>query len=138
MIVLDTNVLPECMREAPDERAIAWLDRQPARSLWTSAVTVFEVAHGLQRLRASKRRRRLEEQFRALLEEDLEGRVLPFDQEAGLRSAELAVRSQADGVSVDFRGLQIAGIARVNGAIVATRNVKHFAGSCEVVDPWGG
>lgn len=42
MIVLDTNVLSALMQEQPEAVVIAWLDRQPAESIWTSSITVFE------------------------------------------------------------------------------------------------
>jgi toxin FitB len=60
VILLDTDVLPALMREA-DERAIQrWLDAQPSESVWTSAVTVFEIRFGLELLSPSRRLERLE------------------------------------------------------------------------------
>ncbi len=50
MIVLDTNVISALMQRDPDAMVILWLDRQPAESVWTTAVTVFEVCFGIGRL----------------------------------------------------------------------------------------
>jgi len=47
MILLDTNVLSELMRPKPDERVLRWIDRQPATSLWISAITRAEIGLGL-------------------------------------------------------------------------------------------
>ncbi len=56
MIVLDTNVLSALMRLSPEEKVIAWLDRQPRTSIWITSVTVLEVRFGLQIMAAGKRR----------------------------------------------------------------------------------
>ena len=47
MIVLDTNVLSALMQLQPDAQVVAWLDGQPAESIWLSTVTVFEARYGL-------------------------------------------------------------------------------------------
>ena len=59
MILLDTNVLSAVMQRDPPEAVVAWLDDQPASSIWTTAVTVFEIEYGLRRLPEGRRRRRI-------------------------------------------------------------------------------
>ncbi len=111
MILLDTNVVSALMQRAPDAAVVSWLDDQPAESVWTTAITVFEVRTGLGLLEAGKRRRELEQAFDQLLEEELEGRVQAFDQRAAVAA----------------------------GAIAAsrTRNIRHFEGlEVSVVNPW--
>mgnify|MGYP001813372720 CR=1 FL=1 len=136
MIVLDTNVLSAVMQREPPSEVVAWLDRQPANSIWTSAVTVFEVEYGLRRLPEGKRRHRLQEAFRAVLAEELGGRILPFDAQAALAAGSISAKLEASGQTVEIRDVQIAGIAKARQATVATRNVKHFEHSCPVVNPW--
>jgi predicted nucleic acid-binding protein len=63
MIVLDTNVVSALMLRQPDRQVVGWLDRQAAESVWTTAITVFEVRFGLALLPAGRRRRSLEEAF---------------------------------------------------------------------------
>jgi predicted nucleic acid-binding protein len=46
MIVLDTNVLTALMRREADKSVVTWLDLQPSESVWTTAVTVFEIRFG--------------------------------------------------------------------------------------------
>ena len=50
MILLDTNVVSELMRPAPDPRVVAWLAGQEPASLALSVVTVAEILYGLERL----------------------------------------------------------------------------------------
>lgn len=136
MIILDTNVISTVMQLEPTVNVINWLDTQPENSIWTSAITVFEIEFGLRRLPDGKRRQYLETAFTKMIEEDLEGRVLPFDAQAALEAAAISVALQANGKTVEIRDVQIAGIAQAYNAVVATRNVKDFESTCRVVNPW--
>ena len=126
MIVLDTNVISAVMRREPDPVVVAWLDRRPPESIWTTAVTVFEVHFGLELLAPGRRRRQLEEAFARALEEDLEGRVLPFERTAAREAALIAARRRRAGRPVEVRDVQIAGIVVARRATLATRNTRHF------------
>jgi len=124
------------MQRSPPADVIDWLDRQPANALWTTAVTVFEIEYGLQRLARGRRRSGLERAFRAVMTEDLAGRILAFDAEAALAAGALSAALEAAGRPVEIRDVQIAGIVRARRAVLATRNPKHFEQACPVVDPW--
>jgi toxin FitB len=138
VIVLDTNVLSALMRRNIDPIVVAWLDDQPAESVWTTAVTVFEIAFGLEILADGRRRRQLEDAFARLLEDDLEGRVLPFEQSAAQEAASIAARRQA-GRPIEIRDAQIAGIVAARRGTLATRNTRHFDDlGIALVDPWAG
>ena len=137
MIILDTNVLSAVMSATPDPKVVAWLDRQPAESIWITTITVFEARPGLALLPTSKRRRALELSFALLLHDDLENRVLDFDSEAAVAAAMLAAKRQKAGRPVDVRDTEIAGIAIARRATLATRNVRHFEDiDIPVVNPW--
>jgi predicted nucleic acid-binding protein len=137
VIILDTNVLSALMRTAPETSVVAWLDRQPAESVWITSITVFEARLGLALLARGRRRRALETAFTRLLEDDLENRVLDFDVAAASSAASLAAERRKAGRPADMRDTQIAGIALARRATLATRNVRHFADlKVPVVDPW--
>ena len=137
MIILDTNVLSALMRQVPEAPVVAWLDRQPAESVWITSITLFEARLGLALLPKGRRQLALEAAFARLLEEDLENRVLDFDSAAASEAAILAAQRQKAGRSVDMRDTQIAGIAMARRATLATRNVRHFQDlSVPLVDPW--
>ena len=137
MIILDTNVLSALMRTAPAARVVAWLDRQPAESVWITSITLFEARLGLALLPTGRRRQTLEAAFAQLLKEDLENRVLDFDSAAATEAASLAAERQKAGRPVDMRDTQIAGIALARRATLATRNVRHFRDlKVPIVDPW--
>lgn len=137
MIILDTNVLAALMRTVPEVSVVAWLDRQPAESVWITSITLFEARFGLALLPAGRRRQALEAAFARMLKDDLENRVLDFDSAAAIEAASLAATRQKNERSVDMRDTQIAGIALARRATLATRNVRHFGDlNISVVDPW--
>ena len=137
MIILDTNVLSALMRTVPEALVVAWLDRQPAESVWITSITLFEARLGIALLPTGRRRQKLEAAFARLLKEDLENRVLDFDSAAAAEAASLAAERQKAGRPVDMRDTQIAGIALARRATLATRNVRHFGGlKITIVDPW--
>jgi predicted nucleic acid-binding protein len=55
MIILDTNILSAVMQEKEDPKIVAWLDRQAWESIWTTAITVFEIRLGLSTLTKGRR-----------------------------------------------------------------------------------
>ena len=137
MIILDTNVLSALMQQTPDPQVVAWLDDQPAESIWLSSITLFEARYGLALLASGQRKNILKERFEELLQKDLQNRVLLFDANAATQAAELAAQRKARGRPVDMRDTFLAGIALARRATLATRNMRHFDDlSVPVVNPW--
>jgi len=137
MIILDTSVLSALMQQTPDPQVVAWLDDQPAESIWLSSITLFEARYGLALLASGQRKNILKERFEELLQKDLQNRVLLFDANAATQAAELAAQRKARGRPVDMRDTFIAGIALARRATLATRNMRHFDDlSVPVVNPW--
>jgi predicted nucleic acid-binding protein len=137
VILLDTNVLSVLMKPESDADVEAWLNMQPAESMWTTSITVFEVRVGIEILESGRRRRSLEDSFGRVLHEDLEGRIVSFDEPAAQAAGRIGAERRRIGRSVEVRDLQIAGIAIARKAKLATRNIRHFEGlGVELVDPW--
>jgi predicted nucleic acid-binding protein len=137
VILLDTNVLSALMQREPDQTVVAWLDEQPSESVWTTAITVFEVRMGLELLTKGRRRSQLEQEFDRLLIEDLDGRVQLFDRAAADAAGTIAASRQRAGRTAEIRDVQIAGVASSRKATLATRNVRHFEGlGIGLVNPW--
>ena len=137
MILVDTNVISEPLRQVPDDRAVAWIDAQAVETLYLSVITVAELRFGVAVLPAGKRRDRLHSR----LEEDVlpvfAGRVLPFDLKASEAFAILMAKAQARGKSIGKADGYIAAIAACHGFPVATRDTAPFeAAGVRVVNPW--
>ena len=137
MILLDTNVLSAMMRVADEPAVERWFDAQPTESVWTTAITVFEIHFGLKILAPSRRRKQLEMAFVRAIDDVLGGRVVSFDTTAAEAAAAIAADRQQIGRPIEIRDLQIAGIAKARKATLATRNTRHFEGlGITLVDPW--
>jgi len=137
MTVLDTNAISALIGSSPELVVVDWLDRQVLKEVWTTAVTVFEIRSGLERLPEGRRRRQLEDEFDRIMADDLAGRVLPFDRDAADEAGRLLAARRRQGFTDEFRDIQIAGIVLARRATLATRNVRHFRGlGVMIVNPW--
>jgi len=137
VIVLDTNVLSELMRPVPSTQVVRWVTRQPATELFTTAITEAEIFYGIELLAKGKRRTGLQAAAEAMFTDDFAGRVISFDSHAARAFATIAARRRALGKPISHSDAQIAAIAQLYGAALATRDVADFEG-CEirVIDPW--
>ena len=137
MIVLDTNVVSELMRDSPQQAVLAWFRAQPASSLFVTTVTEAEVLTGIAILPEGRRRRGLSEAAARVFAVLFTGRVLVFDSDAANIYAEIFAQRYAAGRPISQADCQIAAIARSHGAAVATRNVTDFEGiDVELINPW--
>jgi hypothetical protein len=136
MIVLDTNVLSALMHQVPDSNVVAWLDRQPRASIWTTSVTVLEIRFGLQTMPGGKRRSALIQAFQELLSK-IGNRVVPFDIAAAQHAGDLMASRLKSGRPGDLRDTMIAGIVIAQHATLATRNTTHFEDiPAPLINPW--
>jgi predicted nucleic acid-binding protein len=136
MIILDSNVLSELMRPKPEARVIAWLDRQPKTSIWTSSVTILEIRYGLRTMPLGRRRALYTKGFEDLLI-GLDHRIAVFDSEAAEHASTLMASRKIQGRPRELRDTMIAGIVLARNATLATRNLSHFDDvSAALVDPW--
>src|SRR5271163_2885557 len=103
MTVLDTGVLCGLMRREADGAVLKWLDRQPAESIWTTAISVFEVRCDLDLLPPGRRKRRLQEAFGLVLYKHSEQRIRPYDADSGKGAETSAAQRRTARKEVDFR-----------------------------------
>jgi len=131
--LLDTNIISETSRPKPDPNVIRWIGQLPSITL--PAVGIYEIAAGIHRLPAGKRREFLEDWFAGLLASDCD--VLPFDCDAALACAVLEAQARQRRRTIEQRDLLILAIAKSRELVVATRNVSHFCGfGVPVYDPF--
>ena len=134
--LLDTNIISNVTKPAPSEALVAWMADQIDQDLYISALTVAEIRRGVLEMPKGKRRNELEAWFagpegpQALFA----GRVLPFDENAGLAWAQLMADGKARGRPRSALDTIIAAIAEANDCVVVTDNEKDFEG-VEVINP---
>ena len=137
MIVLDTNVLSELMKPEPSARVASWAARQSIRSLYVTSVTQAEILYGILVLPPGRKRSAIETAAVAMFDTEFAGRVLAFGAEAAIRYARIASDRRRIGRPISHFDAQIAAMAGVAGASIATRNVDDFEHcGVEVVNPW--
>jgi len=137
MILLDTNVISEPLRHAPNARVIEWIDAQALETLYLSAITVAELRAGVALLPAGKRRTGLHDSLESRVLPLFVGRVIPFDMVCTKAYAQLMAKARAAGLAVGAADGYIAASAAANGFAVATRDTGPFqAAGIAVINPW--
>jgi toxin FitB len=137
LIVLDTNVVSELMRLEPAAAVLNWVDRQPADEMYLTAITVAELLYGVARLPDGKRKTDLAERIEAVLSEDFEHRICPFDETAAAHYADIVVHRERLGRPISTADAQIAATCRSHAALLVTRNVDNFTETAvEIINPW--
>jgi predicted nucleic acid-binding protein len=137
VIVLDTNVVSELMRQEPDAKITAWLDGFLRREIWITAISIFELRFGIELHAKARRKSQLEHSLAQILESGFRDRILNFDEKAANAAALVSAEQRLIGHSKDVRDTFIAGIAISQDADLATRNVRHFRDiNIRVINPW--
>jgi len=135
LIFLDTNIVSETLRKAPDEAVMAWLVRFDAE-LALPTVTIAEIAFGIQKSRPDQRADRLEQ---GLVEwrRRFADRIFGLTEEAALAYGEIMAEAVRRGRAMSAPDAMIAAVARVNGGRLATRNLKNFETTgLNLLCPW--
>lgn len=134
--LLDTNIISNVIKPRPSEALLAWMAEQADQDLYIASLTVAEIRRGVLEKPAGKRRNLLEAWFsgpegpQALFS----GRVLPFDEKAGLAWAKLMADGKTRGRPRSALDTIIAAIAETNECVVVTDNEKDFEG-VEIFNP---
>ena len=137
MIVVDTNVISEPLRKAPETRVVDWIDAQPLETLYLSVITVAELRFGVASLAAGKRRDALHDDLESRVLPLFTGRVLVFDMAASQAYADLMAKAQSAGLAIGKADGFIAATAVANRMMVATRDTAPFAAAgVTVINPW--
>ena len=137
MIVLDTNIISEAMKQLPEQRVIDWLDSQASETLFTTSVTLAELLIGIELLPNGKRKRGLRSLLSDIIEEMIGGRVLSFETRAAAKFAEINKTAISKGFNIGFADGQIAAITLVHGFSIATRDEGPFnATGAAIINPW--
>jgi predicted nucleic acid-binding protein len=137
MILVDTNVISEPWKPAPEPRVLKWIDAQAIETLYLSAVTIAELRFGIAAMPEGKRRATLDDRLERDVLPLFEGRILPFDLEASRAYADIMARAKAAGQAVGKADAYIAATAASHGLAVATRDTSPFeAAGLTIVNPW--
>ncbi|MEM8552936.1 MAG: type II toxin-antitoxin system VapC family toxin [Pseudomonadota bacterium] len=137
MIVLDTNVVSEMMRESPDVNVALWYILHRDTPLYLTSIVVAELFQGIERLNGGRRRTEMLAELRDMLATDFAGRILPFDAEDAEVFGRIRAERAYEGRTIARMDGLIAAVILRRGGTLATRNVYDFEPcGVPVVNPW--
>ena len=135
--LLDTNVVSEWTKPRPNLGVVAWLARVDEDEVFLSVVTFAELRHGIERLPAGARRRRLDEWLGRELPVRFEGRIVGVDGAIADEWGRLVARREARGRAIQAMDALIAATVQVHGLTLVTRNTADFESSVKLLlNPW--
>lgn len=139
MIVLDTNVISEMMRPSAERSTpvVEWLRTVRLPEIATTAITVAEIAVGVNKLPEGRRRSDLRAGAARVFTTYFYDRIMPFDAPAAERYGELVADRRRRGRHFHTLDFQILAIAASRGWSVATRDTTGFDKvGVPVINPW--
>lgn len=137
MILLDSNIVSEPMRQRPERRVQVWLDAQAVESLYLSTVSLSELFLGIGSLPVGRRRKGLAAALGLQIESLFEDRIIPFDVAAAQAYAKVVTVARRNGYPISIADGQIAATAAARNFTVASRDEAPFrAAGLPVINPW--
>ena len=134
MYLIDTNVISEVTKKAPDASVLTFLSTEA--DLWVPSMALHEMAFGIRRLSGGPKRTRLERAI-ALFTAEFDDRIVPLHREAAEHAAEFRAQAEHRKFELSLSDALIAGTAAAHGLILATRNVKDFERlDLDILNPW--
>jgi hypothetical protein len=135
--LLDTNVVSEWTRPRPDPGVVAWLAKADEDRTFISVITVGELRHGIERLPAGARRRRLDAWLTDQVPLRFEERLLVVDAETANIWGRVMVRGQTAGRPPGTMDAFIAATVLRHDMTLVTRNVSDFETlGVKLINPW--
>jgi predicted nucleic acid-binding protein len=128
--LLDTNIIGNVVKPQPSQSLLRWMAAQRDEDLFISSLTLTEIRRGILEKPHGRKRAALDAWFsgpegpQALFA----GRILPFDDRAGLIWAGLMAEGKAAGRPKSALDMIVAAVAGANECVVVTDNEKDFAG----------
>jgi predicted nucleic acid-binding protein len=132
--LLDTNVLSELRRRAPNARVVDWFAQRPSSTLFLSVLTLGEIRKGAEGVADAQRRMALIDWLEADLPAFFTGRILPIDTHVADRWGRLVATTGRPLPAIDSL---LAATALHHGLYLVTRNERDFTNlGLQVINPW--
>lgn len=135
--LLDTNVVTETLKPAPDAAVLRTLGTRPETAGWISVLVLAEFAQGIDRLPPADPRRPAFEAQLADVARRFAGRTLPVDAAVALRFGRLSGALARTGRRPPVIDALLAATAIEHGMVLVTRNLRDVAATgARLLDPW--
>ena len=135
--LLDTNVISELIKRAPNQNVVRWIDEHDETYFYLSVITLGELQKGINKLSDQNMADQLQNWLDQSLTRRFQGRLLDIDVEVISTWGRLQGASEKKGVKLPVIDSLIAATANTHNMIVVTRNV-HDLELCQasVFNPW--
>ena len=134
--LLDTCVISELIKPAPNRKVVDWLNKLPSEALFLCVITIGEVRKGLTKLPNSNKKERLAVWLNTLLEEYKE-RILPIDLMVCENWGVLQGNAEKAGTPMSSIDSLIAATTYTHNLTLSTRNEEDFIPSnIPIINPW--
>jgi predicted nucleic acid-binding protein len=137
VIILDTNIISEMMKENPDQAVADWFKSQDNDQLYITTLMVAEIKYGIGLLPEGKRREKLDMDASRMFDSVFRDRILPFDYDAACYYPMAHQHRKAVGKTMTVMDAELAAICSSNNAALATRNIRDFTNtSVKLINPF--
>jgi len=136
-LLLDTNVLSEVQRPAPNLKVLGWLDAVDEDRVFISVASIAELRRGVSLMHDGRRRDALADWLANDLPTRFAERILPIDHTIAERWGDLMAESRRSGVAMSVMDGLFAATALAKELTLVTRNIKDFASfGVQLINPW--
>jgi predicted nucleic acid-binding protein len=137
MITLDTNIISELMKISPSDKVVSWIDQQNSEGLCITSITIAEISYGIQALKDTRRKQRLDTAFQSLLVDGFQFRILDFNATSAELYGKIMAQRRSIGKPMSICDGQIAAITLNHNYTLATRNTNDFKNcDIELINPF--
>jgi len=137
VILLDTNVISELVRQNPYPAVVAYLRTLAPEVVFTAAICEAEIRYGLARMPTGHKRNQLVTRIDILFASGFQQQIVPFDGTCAALYGEIRASREAAGKPIEVEDAMIAATARAHGAALVTRNVGDFVDcGTTIINPW--
>jgi hypothetical protein len=137
--LLDTNVISEWVKPAPDSHVTRWLDEVDEDQVFLSVASLAEIRRGIELMAPGRRRDRLTTWLAGELSARFEGRILDIDRRIAEAWGVVMARGQKAGLNLGSLDAFFAATAEIHRLTLVTRNVQHFEKlGIPLLNPWQG
>jgi toxin FitB len=136
-LLLDTNVLSEVQRPAPDLKVLGWLDAVDEDRVFISVASIAELRHGIALMDDRRRRAALAAWLANDLPARFAERILSIDHVVVEHWGDLMALSRRSGVALSVIDGFFGATSLAKDLTLVTRNVKDFAAfGVPLFNPW--
>lgn len=135
--LLDTCVVAELIRPAPDKAVVRWLQSQDERNLYLSVLTIGEISKGIEKVADVQRKKKLHLWLTDDLGSRFHRKVLPVNEQVAMTWGQVQGRAECHGRTMPTIDGLIAATGLVFDMIVVTRNISDMEESgVALLNPW--